>query len=51
MGAAAVTFAAAAGDEDLNETFANYQAMMQLEEEENYTVFCLAKDQIDSENC
>ena len=51
MGAAAVTFAAAAGDGDLNDTFANYQAMRELEEEENYAVYCLAKDQIDSENC
>ena len=50
MGAAAMTLAAAAVG-DLDNTITNYQAMKELEEEENYTLFCLAKDQQDSENC
>ena len=49
MGAAASDCAAAADDEDLNDTLASYQAMKALDDEENYTLFCLAKD-MDSEN-
>ena len=46
-----MSFAASEEEEDLNDTYANYQAMMDLEAEENYTVFCLAQDRMDSGNC
>ena len=46
-----MSFAASEEEEDLNDTLTNYQAMRELEEEENYTVFCLAQDRMDSGNC
>ena len=49
MGAAALTSAAAVDDVDLDDTLACYQAMKELDDEESFTLFCLAKD-LDSEN-
>ena len=39
----------AAEDEDFNDTYACWKEMKELEEEEEYMRFCLAKDKI-SEN-